>query len=145
MKRQQKSARGPPHVPKLRQGQSSSIAASAAVRFGAPRAAQRRFPQATGRPQRRRRDPGGPRAPPSRDLPAEGTGPDARGDQAAANAHHRAGNSEDRNDPDAVGRLLVHVERRRADGTLSALEWLTVRNALRLIAGGLPPEIELTS
>ena len=47
-----------------------------------------------------------------------------------------------RNDPEAVGRLLAHLERRRSDGTLAAPEWLPVRNALRLIAGALPPAIE---
>lgn len=47
-----------------------------------------------------------------------------------------------RNDPEAVGRLLSHLERRRADGTLLEAEWLPVRNALRLIAGELPPGIE---
>lgn len=47
-----------------------------------------------------------------------------------------------RNDPVAVGKLLAHLERRRADGTLSAPEWLPVRNGLRLIAGALPPGIE---
>lgn len=47
-----------------------------------------------------------------------------------------------RNDPDAVGSLLSHLERRRLDGTLAAREWLPVRNAIRLIAGELPPGIE---
>lgn len=47
-----------------------------------------------------------------------------------------------RNDPEAVGRLLSHLERRRADGSLSEPEWLPVRNALRLIAGALPAGIE---
>jgi hypothetical protein len=47
-----------------------------------------------------------------------------------------------RNDPEAVGRLMSHLERRRADGTLLKAEWLPVRNALRLIAGELPPGIE---
>ena len=47
-----------------------------------------------------------------------------------------------RNDPDAVGKLLAHLERRRADGTLSNPEWLPVRNALRLITRGLTPDIE---
>lgn len=50
-----------------------------------------------------------------------------------------------RNDPVAVGKLLAHLERRRADGTLSAPEWLPVRNGLRLIAGALPPGIERPS
>lgn len=50
-----------------------------------------------------------------------------------------------RNDPLAVGKLLAHLERRRADGTLSTPEWLPVRNGLRLIAGALPPEIERPS
>lgn len=47
-----------------------------------------------------------------------------------------------RNDPEAVGSLLSHLERRRLDGTLAAREWLPVRNAIRLIAGELPPGIE---
>ena len=47
-----------------------------------------------------------------------------------------------RNDPDAVGKLLAHLERRRADGTLSNPEWLPVRNALRLVTRGLTPDIE---
>jgi len=47
-----------------------------------------------------------------------------------------------RNDPEAVGKLLSHLERRRLDGTLAAREWLPVRNAIRLIAGELPPGIE---
>lgn len=47
-----------------------------------------------------------------------------------------------RNDPEAVGRLMSHLERRRADGTLLTAEWLPVRNALRLIASELPPGIE---
>lgn len=47
-----------------------------------------------------------------------------------------------RNDPESVGRLLSHLERRRAEGTLAQPEWLPVRNALRLIAGALPPGIE---
>jgi len=47
-----------------------------------------------------------------------------------------------RNDPEAVGKLLAHLERRRSDGTLLGAEWLPVRNALRLIAGALPPGIE---
>lgn len=50
-----------------------------------------------------------------------------------------------RNDPAAVGKLLAHLERRRSDGTLSTPEWLPVRNALRLIAGALPPRIERPS
>lgn len=50
-----------------------------------------------------------------------------------------------RNDPEAVGKLLTHVERRRSDGTLSAPEWLPVRNALRLLAGKLSPGIERPS
>lgn len=50
-----------------------------------------------------------------------------------------------RNDPAAVGKLLAHLERRRANGTLSAPEWLPVRNGLRLIAGALPPGIERPS
>lgn len=50
-----------------------------------------------------------------------------------------------RNDPEAVGKLLVHLERRRLDGTLSAPEWLPVRNGLRLIAGALPAGIERPS
>ena len=50
-----------------------------------------------------------------------------------------------RNDPEAVGMLLAHLERRRSDGTLVASEWLPVRNALRLIVGGLPPSIERPS
>jgi hypothetical protein len=37
---------------------------------------------------------------------------------------------------------MSHLERRRADGTLLKAEWLPVRNALRLIAGELPPGIE---
>ena len=47
-----------------------------------------------------------------------------------------------RNDPESVGKLLSHLERRRADGILAEPEWLPVRNALRLIAGALPPGIE---
>jgi hypothetical protein len=47
-----------------------------------------------------------------------------------------------RNNPEAVGRLLALLERRRADGTLLDPEWLPVRNALRLIAQGLPTGIE---
>ena len=47
-----------------------------------------------------------------------------------------------RNDAEAVGKLLSHLERRRLDGTLAAREWLPVRNAIRLIAGELPPGIE---
>jgi hypothetical protein len=50
-----------------------------------------------------------------------------------------------RNDPQAVGRLLAHLERRRADGTLAAPEWLPVRNGLRLITRELSPEIERPS
>lgn len=47
-----------------------------------------------------------------------------------------------RNDPESVGKLLSYLERRRADGLLAEPEWLPVRNALRLIAGALPPGIE---
>ena len=47
-----------------------------------------------------------------------------------------------RNDPETVGKLLSHIERRRLDGSLSAREWLPVRNAIRLIAGELGPGIE---
>jgi hypothetical protein len=47
-----------------------------------------------------------------------------------------------RNDPESVGRLLSHLERRRADGTLSEPEWLPVRNALRLIASAIPAGLE---
>jgi hypothetical protein len=47
-----------------------------------------------------------------------------------------------RNDPEAVGQLLAHLERRRSDGTLLGAEWLAVRNAVRLIAGAMPPDIE---
>jgi hypothetical protein len=47
-----------------------------------------------------------------------------------------------RNDPEAVGSLLSHLERRRLDGTLAARQWLPVRNAIRLIAGELLPGIE---
>lgn len=47
-----------------------------------------------------------------------------------------------RNDPEAVGRLLSHLERRRADGSLNGPEWLPVRNALRLIAGALSTGVE---
>jgi hypothetical protein len=47
-----------------------------------------------------------------------------------------------RNDPEAVGKLLAHLERRRAEGTLAIPEWLSVRNALRLITRGLPPDTE---
>ncbi len=47
-----------------------------------------------------------------------------------------------RNDPEAVGSLLAHLERRRADGALSNPEWLPVRNALRLITRGLTPDTE---
>ncbi|MFC7501623.1 hypothetical protein ACOACQ_11655 [Nocardioides sp. CPCC 206347] len=50
-----------------------------------------------------------------------------------------------RNDPEAVGKLLVHLERRRLDGTLSAPEWLPVRNGIRLIAGELSPDLERPS
>lgn len=47
-----------------------------------------------------------------------------------------------RNDPEYVAKLLSHLERRRADGILAEPEWLPVRNALRLIAGALPPGVE---
>lgn len=47
-----------------------------------------------------------------------------------------------RNDPEAVGKLLSHLERRRVEGRLSEPEWLPVRNALRLIASALPAGIE---
>jgi hypothetical protein len=47
-----------------------------------------------------------------------------------------------RNDPESVGKLLSHLERRRADGALSEPKWLPVRNALRLIASGLPVDVE---
>ena len=47
-----------------------------------------------------------------------------------------------RNDPEAVGRLMSHLERRRADGTLLEAQSPPVRNAIRLIAGELPPGIE---
>ena len=47
-----------------------------------------------------------------------------------------------RNDAEAVGRLLSHLERRRADGTLAKSDWLPVRNALRLIARELTPDLE---
>ena len=47
-----------------------------------------------------------------------------------------------RNDPESVGKLLSHLERRRADGTLAAPEWLPVRNALRLLANALQPGVE---
>lgn len=47
-----------------------------------------------------------------------------------------------RNDPESVGKLVAHLERRRLDGSLLEAEWLPVRNALRLIAGALPPGIE---
>lgn len=47
-----------------------------------------------------------------------------------------------RNDPEAVGKLLAHLERRRSDDTLLGAEWLPVRNAIRLIASALPPGIE---
>ncbi|WP_185996444.1 hypothetical protein [Nocardioides campestrisoli] len=47
-----------------------------------------------------------------------------------------------RNDAQAVGRLLAHLERRRADGTLATSDWLPVRNALRLIARELTPDVE---
>ncbi|GAB2869318.1 hypothetical protein GCM10027026_19540 [Myroides odoratimimus subsp. xuanwuensis] len=47
-----------------------------------------------------------------------------------------------RNDPQAVGKLLAHLERRRANGNLSAYEWLPVRNALRLITRELTPDVE---
>lgn len=50
-----------------------------------------------------------------------------------------------RNDPDAVGKLLSHLERRRSDGTLAEPQWLAVRNALRLIAGELGPALERPS
>lgn len=50
-----------------------------------------------------------------------------------------------RNDPEAVGKLLAHLEHRRLDGTFFEAEWLPVRNALRLIAGALPPGIERRS
>lgn len=43
-----------------------------------------------------------------------------------------------RNDPESIGKLLAHLERRRAEGTLSNPEWLPLRNALRLITRGLP-------
>lgn len=47
-----------------------------------------------------------------------------------------------RNDPEAVGKLLSHLERRRADGTLAEPQWLPVRNALRLIGNALPLGVE---
>lgn len=47
-----------------------------------------------------------------------------------------------RNDPEAVGKLVTHLERRRLDGTLLGPEWLAVRNALRLIASALPAGVE---
>lgn len=47
-----------------------------------------------------------------------------------------------RNDPESVGKLLSHLERRRASGALGEPEWLPVRNALRLIAGALPADVE---
>ena len=47
-----------------------------------------------------------------------------------------------RNDPEAVGKLLAHLERRRTDGSLLAPDWLPVRNAIRLLAGALPLGIE---
>lgn len=47
-----------------------------------------------------------------------------------------------RNDPQAVGKLLAHLERRRVDGNLANDEWLPVRNALRLIARELSPDVE---
>ena len=47
-----------------------------------------------------------------------------------------------RNDPEALGKLLTHIERRRADGTLFNPEWLPVRNALRLVTRELTPEVE---
>ena len=47
-----------------------------------------------------------------------------------------------RNDPEAVGKLVAHLERRRLDGTLLEAEWLPVRNAIRLIAAALPPGVE---
>lgn len=50
-----------------------------------------------------------------------------------------------RTDPEAVGKLLAHLERRRSDGSLLAPEWLPVRNALRLITGALPPGTERPS
>lgn len=50
-----------------------------------------------------------------------------------------------RNDPESIGKLLSHLERRRVDGTLAEPQWLPVRNALRLIAEALPPGIERRS
>lgn len=50
-----------------------------------------------------------------------------------------------RNDPDAVGKLLSHLERRRADGTLAEPQWLAVSNAMRLMAAELGPELERPS
>lgn len=50
-----------------------------------------------------------------------------------------------RNDPEAVGKLLAHLERRRADGTLAEPQWLAVRNAVRLIATELGPGLERPS
>ena len=47
-----------------------------------------------------------------------------------------------RNDPESVGKLLAHLERRRSDGTLSDPEWLPVRNALRLITRELTSVVE---
>lgn len=47
-----------------------------------------------------------------------------------------------RTDPEAVGKLLSHLERRRVDGTLAEPQWLAVRNALRLIATQLGPHLE---
>lgn len=47
-----------------------------------------------------------------------------------------------RDDPEAVGKLLSYLERRRLDGTLITPEWLPVRNGFRIIAGALPPGIE---
>ena len=50
-----------------------------------------------------------------------------------------------RNNPEAVGALLVHLERRRLRGKLADPEWLTVRNGIRLIARELSLQIERPS
>lgn len=47
-----------------------------------------------------------------------------------------------RNDADAVGALLSHINRRQLDGSLLMPQWLYVRNGIRLIAQDLGPDLE---
>ncbi|GAA5113879.1 hypothetical protein GCM10023339_18770 [Alloalcanivorax gelatiniphagus] len=66
----------------------------------------------------------------------------SRGELATREASVDQGLRAIRDDPVAVGDLLVYLERRRADGTLSTAEWLPVRNALRSVARALTAELE---